>query len=131
MIELSSLHGAPGGAKNTFVAERGDQVEVLDAHDAWIKVRLLAHPEEPIGWILSTAIEAGAFEATTVPTATGLERITALANRVFGDATKADRWLREPKRSLDGKAPLAIVDAEGGEQTIREMLYRIQHGMFA
>ena len=43
----------------------------------------------------------------------------------------ADRWLREPKRSLDGQAPLTIIDNEAGEQTVREMLYRIEHGMFA
>jgi len=131
LIELSALRGTPGGSKNSFVAEPGDQVEILDAQDVWIKVKLLGLPNEPVGWIPSAAIEAEADEVTTVPANTGFERIAALANRVFGNPAKADRWLREPKRSLDGQAPLTIIDNEAGEQTVREMLYRIEHGMFA
>lgn len=69
------------------------------------------------GWIPETAV-AG-------------EPVIALAKRVFGDPTKADRWLREPKQSLGGRTPLEIIDDEVGEQRVREMLYRIEHGMFA
>ncbi len=60
-----------------------------------------------------------------------LERIAALADRVFGDHEKADRWLRKPKRQLVGKTPVAFLASESGARTVEEMLYRIDYGMFA
>lgn len=60
-----------------------------------------------------------------------LERIATLAERVFADATKARRWLRKPKRSLNGAAPLAFLASEASARLVEEMLYRIEHGMAA
>jgi putative toxin-antitoxin system antitoxin component (TIGR02293 family) len=60
-----------------------------------------------------------------------LERIAALAERVFGDPKKAYRWLRKPKNLLDGATPVAFLASESGARQVEEMLYRIQHGMFA
>ncbi len=59
------------------------------------------------------------------------ERVIALAERVFGDKGKALRWLRQPKRALDGATPLASLGSEAGAQAVEEMLYQIQHGMVA
>jgi putative toxin-antitoxin system antitoxin component (TIGR02293 family) len=60
-----------------------------------------------------------------------LERVAALAKRVFGDPQKAYRWLRKPKRMLRGATPVAFLASETGARTVEEMLYRIEHGMFA
>jgi putative toxin-antitoxin system antitoxin component (TIGR02293 family) len=60
-----------------------------------------------------------------------LERIAALADRVFGDPAKARRWLRKPKTMLNGATPVAFLASETGARTVEEMLYQIQHGMFA
>jgi putative toxin-antitoxin system antitoxin component (TIGR02293 family) len=60
-----------------------------------------------------------------------LERIAALADRVFGDAAKARRWMRQPKTMLNGATPVAFLASETGGRTVEEMLYQIQHGMFA
>ena len=60
-----------------------------------------------------------------------LERIAALAERVFGDPQKAYRWLRQPKRMLGGATPVAFLASETGGRTVEEMLYRIEHGIFA
>jgi putative toxin-antitoxin system antitoxin component (TIGR02293 family) len=60
-----------------------------------------------------------------------LERIAAQAERVFGAADKAHRWLREPKRALQGGTPLAYLASEAGARVVEEMLYRIEYGMFA
>lgn len=59
-----------------------------------------------------------------------LARIADLAGRVFGDGDKAHRWLRKPKRALNGLAPLAFLASETGARTVEQMLYRIDHGMF-
>ncbi len=60
-----------------------------------------------------------------------LERIAALADRVFGNPAKAHRWLRKPKAMLNGTPPVAFLASETGARAVEEMLYQIQHGMFA
>jgi len=59
-----------------------------------------------------------------------LERIAVQAERVFGDAEKAHRWLRKPKRELSGETPVAFLASESGARVVEEMLYRIEHGIF-
>jgi putative toxin-antitoxin system antitoxin component (TIGR02293 family) len=60
-----------------------------------------------------------------------LERIAALAEKVFGDRIKAQRWMRKPKRSLSGDTPLAYLASERGARIVEEMLRRVEHGIFA
>ena len=60
-----------------------------------------------------------------------LERIAALADRVFGDHQKAHRWMRKPKHLLGGRTPVDFLASESGARQVEEMLYRIEHGMFA
>jgi putative toxin-antitoxin system antitoxin component (TIGR02293 family) len=60
-----------------------------------------------------------------------LERIAMQAERVFGDADKAHRWLRKAKRELKGETPLAWLASEAGARVVEEMLFRIEHGIFA
>ena len=60
-----------------------------------------------------------------------LERIAALADRVFGNPEKAHRWMRKPKRLLSGKTPVDFLASEAGARQVEEMLYQIEHGMFA
>jgi putative toxin-antitoxin system antitoxin component (TIGR02293 family) len=60
-----------------------------------------------------------------------LERIAAQAERVFGAPEKAYRWLRKGKRELQGEAPLAYLASEAGARVVEEMLFRIEHGIFA
>jgi putative toxin-antitoxin system antitoxin component (TIGR02293 family) len=60
-----------------------------------------------------------------------LARIAAQAERVFGDAEKAHRWLRKPKRALQGETPLAYLASEAGARVVEEMLHRVEHGIFA
>lgn len=60
-----------------------------------------------------------------------LARITALAERVFGDPTKSHRWLRKPSPMLDGSPPLALLKTETGSQVVEQTLHRIDYGMLA
>ena len=60
-----------------------------------------------------------------------LRRIALQAQRVFGDAGKAHRWLRRPKRELNGETPIAFLASEEGARLVEEMLHRIDHGMAA
>jgi len=60
-----------------------------------------------------------------------LKRIAIHAERVFGEPAKAYRWLRKPKRALNGETPVAFLASEAGARTVEGMLYRIEHGMAA
>jgi putative toxin-antitoxin system antitoxin component (TIGR02293 family) len=60
-----------------------------------------------------------------------LMRIALQAEQVFGDPAKAYRWLRKPKRALDGATPVAYLATEAGGRAIESWLIRIEHGMAA
>jgi len=60
-----------------------------------------------------------------------LARLTALAERIFGDDEKAHRWMRKPSPMLEGSTPLALLQSETGAHLVEQTLYRIEYGMFA
>jgi putative toxin-antitoxin system antitoxin component (TIGR02293 family) len=60
-----------------------------------------------------------------------LTRIQALAEDVFGDADKANRWLRESLGILDGKSPLELTQTESGARLIEQLLAKIDWGAAA
>lgn len=57
--------------------------------------------------------------------------IKTLADRVFGDEKKADAWLQRPNSGLSGQRPTDLLKDELGAAVVREMLERIDHGIFA
>jgi hypothetical protein len=57
--------------------------------------------------------------------------IKTLADRVFGDEEKADAWLGRPNASLSGQKPADLLKDELGAAVVRELLERIDHGIFA
>jgi hypothetical protein len=79
----------------------------------------------------------GEFDATEVagrPRLATLLRnleIKSLADRVFGDDEKAEVWLHRPNVSLSGQKPIDLLKDELGTAVVRELLERIDHGIFA
>jgi putative toxin-antitoxin system antitoxin component (TIGR02293 family) len=57
--------------------------------------------------------------------------IETLADRVFGDPKKAEAWLKRPSPALSGQRPVDLLKDELGTAVVREMLERIDHGIFA
>ncbi|MGY3609417.1 MULTISPECIES: antitoxin Xre/MbcA/ParS toxin-binding domain-containing protein [unclassified Bradyrhizobium] len=57
--------------------------------------------------------------------------IKTLADRVFGDQKKAITWLKRPNATLSGQRPIDLLKDELGTAVVREMLERIDHGIFA
>lgn len=57
--------------------------------------------------------------------------IKTLADRVFGDEEKAEVWLHRPNASLSGQKPMDLLRDELGTAVVRELLERIDHGIFA
>ena len=60
-----------------------------------------------------------------------LTRIQTLAEDVFGDSEKANRWLREGLGILDGKTPLEVARSEAGARLIEQILAKIDWGAAA
>jgi putative toxin-antitoxin system antitoxin component (TIGR02293 family) len=58
-------------------------------------------------------------------------RITSLAEEIFGDDTKAVRWLRSPKTRFEGRTPLDMLRTETGGRIVEEMLHQLDHGFAA
>ena len=57
--------------------------------------------------------------------------IETLADRVFGDPKKAEAWLKRPSAALFSQRPVDLLKDELGTAVVREMLERIDHGIFA
>ncbi len=60
-----------------------------------------------------------------------LARLTAMAERIFGDEEKAHRWMRKPSPMLEGATPLSLLRSESSAQLVEQALHRIDYGMFA
>lgn len=60
-----------------------------------------------------------------------LARMAALAEQVFGDAERAWRWLRAPKRQFRGRSPVQLLGTDAGARLVEELLYRVDEGMAA
>lgn len=59
-----------------------------------------------------------------------IARIGAQAERVFGDAEKARRWLNRPHPLL-GATPLSLLETDLGATAVDHELTRIEYGDFA
>ena len=60
-----------------------------------------------------------------------LTRIQALAEDVFGDAVKGNRWLRETLNILDGRSPLELAETDAGARVVEQILAKIDWGAAA
>lgn len=60
-----------------------------------------------------------------------LERISEMADRVFGSHEKAHRWLRSEIIALDGARPIDLLETETGARIVDQELIKIDYGMLA
>ncbi len=60
-----------------------------------------------------------------------LARILALAVMVLQSRENAVAWLREPSDVLGGRSPLAAVASDPGAEKVSNMLYQMEHGVYA
>ncbi len=55
----------------------------------------------------------------------------AKAEAVFGNRAKAVRWLHSSNRALQGETPLSVLDTDIGAQRLRDVLGRLEHGVYS
>jgi putative toxin-antitoxin system antitoxin component (TIGR02293 family) len=59
-----------------------------------------------------------------------LLRLTALAEKIFGDRDFAHKWLRLPVPSLRNRIPLELAKTEAGAREVEAALTRFAHGVY-
>ena len=60
-----------------------------------------------------------------------VQRIARDALSLFeGDLEEARKWLKTPMEILGGDTPLAYCDTEAGAQFVRDLIGRLEHGVF-
>ncbi|MGH8615251.1 MAG: antitoxin Xre/MbcA/ParS toxin-binding domain-containing protein [Gammaproteobacteria bacterium] len=47
-----------------------------------------------------------------------------------GEAESARRWLNEPAKALGGNSPLQHLDTEAGAAEVRDLIGRLEHGVY-
>lgn len=60
-----------------------------------------------------------------------LARILALATEVLENQEHAVAWLREPGDALNGRTPLEIMTTDVGAEKVTNVLYQMEHGIYA
>ena len=55
----------------------------------------------------------------------------AEAEAVFGSREKAVTWLHSANRALQGETPLSVLDTDIGSQRFRDVLGRLEHGVYS
>ncbi|MCG3117879.1 MAG: DUF2384 domain-containing protein [Candidatus Manganitrophus sp. SA1] len=58
-------------------------------------------------------------------------KIYAMAVEVFGELNEAQKWLRSPQIGLNGRIPLELIATEAGAQEVKDLLGRIEYGVFS
>jgi len=59
------------------------------------------------------------------------EQVFKVAVQVFeNDIKRAERWLNTPLSPLGGKTPKEVLDTKNGEQSILQLLERIEHTVY-
>jgi putative toxin-antitoxin system antitoxin component (TIGR02293 family) len=60
-----------------------------------------------------------------------LTRVQSLAEDVFGDPEKANRWLRQSLGIIDGKTPLEVAQTDAGARVVEQILAKLDWGAAA
>lgn len=53
------------------------------------------------------------------------------AVEVFGDKGTALQWMKEPNRAMGGRTPFSLVNTSPGVELIKDILGRIEHGVYS
>lgn len=59
-----------------------------------------------------------------------LAEVKALATSVFGDRHEAEQWLDRPALALNGSRPIELMKTIQGTKAVKELLARIEHGVY-
>ncbi len=81
--------------------------------------------------LLRRRAESKKLDRTESATLLDIGRVLLVGQQVFGEPDKLNRWLRRPNPLLDEATPLSVLDTSTGRGLVRDLIGRIEHGVFA
>lgn len=75
--------------------------------------------------------EGGKLSPAHSGAALALLEVTDLATRVFGRSEDAEHWLSQKSLALDGERPLDLLTSAPGIDAVKDLLTRIEYGVYA
>lgn len=61
----------------------------------------------------------------------GVADVFSYGFRVFGEPARFSSWLRTPNMALGGYLPIALINNEFGREEVKNLLGRIEYGVYA
>lgn len=58
-------------------------------------------------------------------------RVLIVATEVLGNKERAERWMNTPQKLLGFEIPNKVLESEGGEKDILNILQQIEHSVYA
>jgi len=135
--------GAIGAALGVDLRNRATFIEAIEAGFELPAVRRLADlldlGDEALAEAAGMSVRTlerrrreGRLHADESDRLSRLAMLLEQATRLFeGDVGRAAHWLRSAKRALGGATPLDYAATEPGAQEVRELLARLEHGVFS
>jgi putative toxin-antitoxin system antitoxin component (TIGR02293 family) len=71
------------------------------------------------------------FNAVLSERIVGLTDIYDYGFKVFEDKEKFNRWMVAPNKALGGKAPFDIINSQFGREEVKNILGRIEYGVYS
>lgn len=135
-------------APRTFLGmvQRADHDQLISAIKAGLPYSVVEQLAEELDVAISRLAKVIQISPATLNrrkqtgtlTVTESERVTRVASlferavQLFdGDRDRSRRWMHSPQRALGGQAPLEYADTEPGAQSVRELIGRLEHGVFS
>jgi len=75
--------------------------------------------------------EGGKLNPVHSGAALALLEITAMAERVLGNREDAEQWLSKKSMALNGERPLDLLTSSPGIDAVKDLLTRIEYGVYA
>jgi putative toxin-antitoxin system antitoxin component (TIGR02293 family) len=116
-------------------AREGVSIKAIDALKEWAPVTVISNAVAPPTTLSRWRREHQDLRGNAADSTLRLISVIAQAERAFGNAEKARRWLAKPKQTLDperpGVSPFEMLESEHGARLVEERLNQIAHGHFA
>ena len=73
----------------------------------------------------------GKFSSTISERIVGLADIYSYGYEVFDNIERFNTWMSKPNLALSGKAPYEVVDSQFGREEVRNVIGRIEYGVYS
>lgn len=115
------LAGLPNGAV-TYLIKRIPELKDQSFFQRAIGMSLRTFQRKNAGKTLLTSAQSGK--------AWNFAEVIAQATSVFGTKEAALEWLNKPAMALEGKVPLDLLDTSAGQEMVRDLLGRLEYGVY-